>query len=81
MEKRWGGNALKNKLGKLAAPGQEVDLESIGESFELYEFGEDHSSVITNGFLAGNDISSILETYMGDLVGDNIFEYFGNQFN
>jgi len=81
VEKRWGGNALKNKLGKVAAPGQEdIDLESIGESFELYEFGEDHSSVITNGFLAGNDISDILETYMGDLVGDNIFEYFGNQF-
>ena len=82
MEKRWGGSALKNKLGKKAAPGQEgeVNLDSIGESFELYEFGEDHSSVITNGFLAGNDISSILETYMGDLVGDNIFEFFGNQF-
>ena len=82
MEKRWGGNALKNKLGKKAAPGQEdkVDLESIGESFELYEFGEDHSSPIVNGFLAGNSISDILETYLGDLVGDNIYEYFGNQF-
>lgn len=82
VEKRWGGNALKNKLGKKAAPGQEdkVDLESIGESFELYEFGEDHSSPIVNGFLAGNSISDILETYLGDLVGDNIYEYFGNQF-
>ena len=72
MEKRWGGNALKNKFGKKAAPSQEdqnVNLESIGESFELYEFGEDHSSEITNGFLAGNDFYSILETYLGDLVG------------
>ncbi len=83
MEKRWGGNALKNKLGKKAAPSQEesgVNLESIGESFELYEFGEDYSSMITNGFLAGNDLYSILETYLGDLVGDNIYEFFGNQF-
>ena len=57
-----------------------MNLESIGESFELYEAGEDASSMITNGFLAGNDLYSILETYMGDLVGDNIFQFFGNQF-
>jgi len=83
VEKRWGGDALKNKFNKKPAPSQEEDginMDTIGESFELYEIGEDASSLITNGFLAGNDIYSILETYMGDLVGDNIYEFFGNQF-
>lgn len=83
VEKRWGGDALAKKLGKKPAPSQQeagVDMDSIGESFELYEAGEDASSPIINGFLAGNDLYSILETYLGDLVGDNIYEYFGNQF-
>ena len=83
IEKRWGGNALLKIFNKQAAESQQeagVNLQSVGESFELYEFGEDHSSVITNGFLAGNDLYSILETYLGDLVGDNIYDFFGNQF-
>lgn len=83
MEKRWGGNALLKRFNKQAAQSQKeagVNLESIGESFELYEFGEDYSSLITNGFLKDNSISDVLETYLGDLVGDNIFDFFGTQF-
>lgn len=83
MEKRWGGNALLKRFNKQAAASQKeagVNLESIGESFELYEFGEDYSSLITNGFLKDNSISDVLETYLGDLVGDNIFDFFGTQF-
>lgn len=83
VEKRWGGNALLKRFDKQAAESQKeagVNLQSIGESFELYEFGEDYSSLITNGFLKGNNICDVLETYLGDLVGDNIYDYFGNQF-
>ena len=83
VEKRWGGDALLKIFNKQAAESQKeagINLNSIGESFELYETGEDASSLITNGFLAGNDLYSILETYMGDLVGDNIFQFFGLQF-
>ena len=71
------------KFNKQAAPSQQdsgVNLQSIGESFELYEFGEDYSSPITNGFLKDNSLSDVLETYLGDLVGDNIYDFFGNQF-
>lgn len=41
---------------------------------------EDAVSVVENGFLADNDLSDILETYLGDLVGDEVFEYFNLQF-
>lgn len=83
IEKRWGGSALAKKFNKKPAPSQEeagVNMDTIGESFEVYDAGEDASSLITNGFLAGNDLYSILETYLGDLVGDNIYDFFGNQF-
>lgn len=33
-----------------------------------------------NGFLAENDLSDILETYLGDLTGDELFEFFNLQF-
>ena len=83
IEKRWGGKALAKQFNKRPAPSQEasgVDMDTIGESFEVYDAGEDASSLTVNGFLAGNDLYSIIETYMGDIVGDNIYDFFGNQF-
>ncbi len=84
VEKRWGGEALASKFAdyarEMAKSGEEIDLHHIGESFELYEEGSSDSSVVLNGFLAQNDIYSLIETYLGELVGDNIYEFFGNQF-
>jgi len=40
----------------------------------------DSQSVISNGFLAGNNIEELIEVYMGDITGDSIFEKFGNEF-
>ncbi len=37
-------------------------------------------SVVENGFLAGNTLDELLEVYMGDLVGDSVYEKFGNEF-
>ena len=37
-------------------------------------------SVVGNGFLAGNTLDELLEVYMGDLVGDAVYEKFGNEF-
>jgi mannose-6-phosphate isomerase len=36
--------------------------------------------VISNGFLAGNNIEELIEVYMGDITGDIIYEKFGNEF-
>ncbi len=51
----------------------------IGESWELSAVADDQS-VISNGFLAGNNIEELIEVYMGDITGDSIFEKFGNEF-
>lgn len=37
-------------------------------------------SVVANGFLAGNSLEELVEVYMGDLVGDRIYEKFGIEF-
>ncbi len=71
--KIWGGRAL-SKYGK-ALPAN----ENIGESWELSAQGDD-ISVVTNGFLADNDLNDLVEIYMGELVGDKVYEHFGNLF-
>lgn len=69
----WGGDSLCRKFGK-----KECDT-TIGESWEICGLQGD-LSVISNGFLEGNDISEIIEVYMGDLLGENIYEKFGIEF-
>lgn len=72
-ERVWGGDSI-TKLGK------EYDGDAtIGESWELSGVQED-ISYISNGFLEGNDINDLIETYLGDLVGDSIYEKYGNEF-
>jgi len=73
-EKVWGGNSLASKFNKGTAGPQH-----IGESWELSAMA-DNQSVISNGFLAGNNIEELIEVYMGDITGDSIYEKFGNEF-
>lgn len=73
-EKIWGGNSLSEHYGKKAG-----NLKNIGESWELSAVS-DNLSVISNGFLAGNNIEEIIEVYMGDITGESVYEKFGNEF-
>jgi mannose-6-phosphate isomerase len=73
-EKVWGGNALVSRYNK-----KFTGSTKIGESWELSAVA-DNKSVISNGFLAGNNIEELIEVYMGDITGDAIFEKFGNEF-
>ncbi len=72
-EKIWGGSKLKNLLHKKEA------TEKSGESWEISGVEGDVSEV-ANGFLAGNSLDELIDVYMGDLVGQRVFEEFGNQF-
>jgi mannose-6-phosphate isomerase len=73
-EKIWGGNYLSDYYGKKA-----VNLKNIGESWEISAVS-DNLSIISNGFLAGNNIEEIIEVYMGDITGESVYEKFGNEF-
>ena len=69
----WGGNKLKD-YGFDYAP-----LPNCGELWALSSV-EGRESVIANGFLAENTLNEAIEVYMGDLVGDKIFERYGTDF-
>lgn len=73
-DKIWGGNRMRTILNK-----DYGDLPNCGESWELSGV-EGNISVVSNGFLKGNDLNEIIEIYMGDLVGDKVYEKFGIEF-
>jgi mannose-6-phosphate isomerase len=73
-EKVWGGDALVSRFNKGI-----TTSKHIGESWELSAIS-DNLSVISNGFLAGNNIEELIEVYMGDITGDSIYDKFGNEF-
>ena len=82
----WGGCALVNELGKKFVEsddeGNETVLGSdvlIGESWELADMGVE-DSVVAEGWLAGNTIGEIMETYLERLVGENVYNFYGRQF-
>jgi len=70
----WGGSSLVSKYNKKGKPGS-----VYGESWEISAVS-DNLSVVSNGFLAGNNIEELIEVYMGDISGDIIYEKFGNEF-
>ena len=69
----WGGNKLRDLLGKKDAPAM------TGESWEISGV-EGNVSVVKEGFLEGNDLQELIEVYMGDLIGDAVYEKFGTEF-
>ena len=82
----WGGNALVTKLGKefteCDEDGNEIRIGSdvlIGESWEIADMGFE-DSVVKDGWLAGNTLSEVMETYLERVVGENVYNYYGRQF-
>jgi mannose-6-phosphate isomerase len=73
-DKIWGGSKIKDILGINFAP-----LPNCGEVWVLSGV-EGNISVVSNGFLAGNELNELIEIYMGDLLGDTIYEKFGCEF-
>jgi mannose-6-phosphate isomerase len=70
----WGGSSLVRKYYKKGNP----ELK-YGESWEISAVS-DNLSVVSNGFLAGNNLEELIEVYMGDITGEAIFEKFGIEF-
>ncbi len=82
----WGGHDLVNKLGKefieVDEDGNEIPVnpdELIGESWEIADMGIE-DSVVANGWLAGNTLSDLMETYLERIVGEGVYNYYGRQF-
>lgn len=72
-ERIWGGKRLKTELGKKG------NCDNCGESWELSGVQGDISQV-SNGFLKGNTLEELIEIYMGELVGEKVYDRFGIEF-
>jgi len=69
----WGGSKLRELMNKSNTP------EKTGESWEVSGV-QGSLSIVSNGFLAGNTIQELTEVYMGDLLGDSVYEKYGEEF-
>ncbi len=73
-ERIWGGRKLDTILNKNLG-----EKENIGESWEIS--GVSHNiSIVQNGFLKNNSLNELIEVYMGDLVGEKVFQKHGKEF-
>ncbi len=82
----WGGKALVEKLGKKFVECDEEGNETVlgtdvllGESWEIADMGTE-DSVVANGWLAGNTIGDVMETYLERIVGEAVYNCYGRQF-
>lgn len=73
-DKIWGGDKLKTVMGMNFEP-----LSNCGEAWMLSGV-KGSQSTVTNGFLQGNELNELLEVYMYDLVGEEIYDKYGNEF-
>ncbi len=76
-ERIWGGSILVEKKGKAA--GRIDPTKKYGESWDLSCVKGDISKV-ASGMLKDNDLEELIEVYMGDLVGEKVFEECGLEF-
>ena len=77
-ENIWGGKRLL-EIKKDQLPRTVDKTKVYGESWDISGV-KGSISKVANGFLKGNNLQEIIEVYMGDLVGDSVFEQFGLDF-
>lgn len=74
-ERIWGGEKLAQQFNKKLPKTK----EPIGESWEISGV-EGDISVVSNGNLKGNSLNELIEIYMDELVGDAVYQRFGEEF-
>ena len=73
QEKIWGGNKLRDLLNK------DTTTDNVGESWEISGV-KDNISVVDNGSEAGKSLNELISEYRSELVGDKIYQRFGEDF-
>ncbi|MEM9325933.1 MAG: type I phosphomannose isomerase catalytic subunit [Bacteroidota bacterium] len=73
-DKLWGGQKIRTVLGKDFG-----DLPNCGETWELSGV-EGNISIVSNGDLVGQDLKSLIVKYKGELLGESIYESYGEEF-
>ncbi|AOW19924.1 type I phosphomannose isomerase catalytic subunit [Urechidicola croceus] len=72
-DKIWGGEKLVQILNKKS------ERNDIGESWEISDV-EGDTSIVSNGELKGQNLKELIATFKGELVGNKIYNHFGDKF-
>lgn len=73
-DKIWGGQKINTILGKDFSP-----LPNCGETWEVSDV-DGNLSVVKEGSLQGKSLHELVEQYKGELVGNHVYEKYGNRF-
>lgn len=73
-DKIWGGQKLKDLMS--------LDFGTLPNCGELWLISgiPDNETKVINGWLRGNDIAELCEVFMGDLMGEKVFETYDTTF-
>ena len=69
----------EKKLYPLSFCSLQDDYPWGSEEFKVADLGY-RDSLVREGWLAGNSLSELMDTYLDRVVGDNVYEYYGRQF-
>ncbi|QJW92224.1 class I mannose-6-phosphate isomerase [Spirosoma taeanense] len=73
-DKIWGGQKIKTVLGKDFSP-----LPNCGETWEVSDV-EGNVSMVKEGSLQGESLHDLVVQYKGELVGQHVYEKYGDRF-
>ena len=73
-DKIWGGQKIRTVLGKDFG-----NLPNCGETWEISGV-PGNVSIVSEGSLMGESLAELLSKYKGQLVGNNVYEKFGDRF-
>lgn len=74
FHKLWGGHTIEKWYDDVPA-----DYENVGEAWVISDV-ERFPTVVANGPHTGDSLQDLLEVYMDELVGEKVYEVFGNHF-
>ena len=74
FHKIWGGHSIKKWYDYVPA-----DYENVGEAWVMSDV-EKYPTEVSNGAQSGDSLQDLLEVYMDELVGEKVYDVFGNHF-
>lgn len=74
FHKIWGGHSIEKWYDYVP-----VDYENVGEAWVMSDV-EKYPTEVSNGAHAGDSLQDLLEVYMDELVGEKVYDVFGNHF-
>ena len=74
FHKIWGGHSIEKGYDYVPA-----DYENVGEAWVMSDV-EKYPTEVSNGAHSGDSLQDLLEVYMDELVGEKVYDVFGNHF-